>query len=205
MFKPLALCFLTVSSSLAHASDTLYFYNRLSRLGCGTITSVRKVNQAPLYDQEYEQRHGGRSPTTDVALLASGFGVVGQVIALATSMTVDVVRDSSVALEGVKEPANGIRKNILAVRVVMDDGSVMNLPLTAQEKLTLKPKYEEDRRVTVYMIKDRKSIQLTMARKSPLPSEKLYDAYCSQTAEAGEAAEAIKAKENLVQEANIID
>ena len=204
MLKPIAFCVLTSLASCAFASDTMYFFNQKSRLGCGTITSVRNVNQTPLYDYEYEHLRGGRAASTDVAQLASGFGIVGQAVALATSMTVDLVRDSSATLEGVKEPENGVWKNIKAVRVLMDDGRVMNLPLTAQPKLVMGPKYEEGQRVTAYMIKDRKSIQITMKRKSPLPGEKLYDAYCSLTADVEEAAEAIKAKEFLVKEINIV-
>ena len=205
MLKPIAFYVLTSMTSFALASDTMYFYNQKSRLGCGTITSVRNVNQAPLYDYEYEHLHGGRAASTDIAQLASGFGLVGQVVALATSITVDSARDSSATLEGVKEPKNGAWTNIKAIRLLMDDGRVMNLPLTGQPKLVMGPKYEEGQRVTAYIIKDRKSIQITMKRKSPLPGEKLYEAYCSQTADAGEADEAIKSKEYLVDELKITD
>lgn len=202
--KTLVLCGLTVAASIAHASDAFYFFNPKNRIGCATITSVRNVNQAPLYDREYEMLVGGRGGTANLAVIVSGLGIVGQAAAVVTSMAIDAVRDPSVAVESVQTPAEGVWTNVQAVRVVMDDGSVMNLPLTAQPKLTIGPKYEVGRRVSVYLLKDRNSIQLGLGGRAPLPDDKLHNGYCRRGVDQAEAEAALKEKANLVQEDKII-
>lgn len=200
-----ALCGLSIAATMAHASDTLYFFNQQSRIGCGTITDVRNVNQAPLYDREYEMLRGGRGGTGDVAVLVSNLGIVGQAVAAITSLGVDSARDKSIALEAVNAPANGVWTNVKAIRVVMDDGREINLPLTAQPKLGTGLKYESGRRVEVYLIKERNSIQLGMQRKPPLPDEKLYAAFCRRSADAADAEAALTEKAHLVQEDKIVE
>lgn len=204
-FKSFAACSLLLVASVAQASDALYFFNPRNRIGCGTITSVRNVNQAPLYDREYEDLVGGNGSTGSVAVAASALGIVSLAAAATTSLAVDAVRDPSTATDGVKTPADGVWKNIKAVRVLMDDGSVMNLPLTGQPKLSLDDKYEEGRRVSVYFLKDLNSIQLNLRGKAPAPGERLHDAYCSRRVTQEEATIALKEKAALVQEENIID
>lgn len=203
--KSIAVCSLLLMASVAQASDALYFFNPRNRIGCGTITSIRNVNQAPLYDREYEELVGGNGSTGSLAVAVSGLGIVSQTVAALTSLTVDAARDSSSAVDVVKAPDGGVWKNVKAVRVLMDDGSAMNLPLTAQPKLSIDPKYEQGRRVSVYLLKDRNSIQLNLLGKAPAPGEKLHDAYCSRRVTEDEAATALKEKAALVQEDKIFD
>lgn len=203
-FKIHVLCALTMTASLAHASDAFYFFNPQNRIGCATITSVRNVNQAPLYDREYEVLVGGRGGTGDLAVIVSGLDIVGTVAAAATSLAVDAVRDPSAAVDGVQTPADGTWTNVQALRVEMDDGSVMNIPMTAQPKLTPGPKYEVGRRVTVYLLKERNSIQLGLGGRAPLPGDKLHEGYCKRGVSQAEAEAALKEKANLVQEDKII-
>ncbi len=203
--KSFALCGLLLAASVAQASDALYFFNPRNRIGCGTITAVRNVNQAPLYDREYEQLVGGSGSTGSLAVAVSGLGIVTQTAAALASLAVDATRDTSSAVDSVKAPESGFWDNIKAVRVAMDDGSVMNLPLTAQPKLSTAPKYEEGRRVSVYLLKERNSIQLNLIGKAPAPGEKLHEAYCSRRTTAEEAAAALKEKAALVQEDKIVD
>lgn len=203
-FKTVFLCALTLAASAAHASDAFYFFNPQNRIGCATITSVRNVNQAPLYDREYEMLMGGRGGSANLAIIVSGLGIVGAAGAVAASLAIDAVRDPSVAVDGVQTPADGTWTNVQALRVEMDDGNVMNIPLTAQPKLTLGPKYEVGRRVTVYLLKDRNSIQLGLGGRAPLPGDKLHDGYCKRGVSQSEAEAALKEKANLVQEDKII-
>lgn len=204
-FKTIAFGSLIGLSTIAHASDTMYFFNLQSRIGCGTITTVRNVNQPPLYDREYELLMAGRGGTGDLAGIASNLGIVGQAVAAVASLSVDAVRDRSDSLEAVKTPAAGVWTNVKAIRVAMDDGREINLPLTAQPKLGTGLKYERGRRVEVYLLKDRNSIQLGMQRKPPLQDEKLYATYCRRTADAADSETALTEKAHMVQEDKIVD
>ena len=192
---------LVAFASAAQATDNLYFFKPTKRIGCGTITSVRKVNQLPLYDREFEMAVGGNPTTRDLVYLASFIPGVGVATAVVGSMVADGVIGSSSAVATVSMPPNGVQ----AVRVVMDDGSVLNLPLTAIPSGSLKPGYEVDRRVEVFLLKDRSSIQLGLAGRAPMATEKLYSAYCSMRTDPEDAAAAVKGAASLVQEDKILN
>ena len=197
--KALILCSLAFCSAAALASDATRFYNRSNRLGCGTILAVADVNQAPLYDREYEALVGGKGSTADLVGHAVSLNLAGVIEAVAVGLAVDAARGESSDQGSVKPPADGVWKNIKAVRVKMDSGEVMNLPLTGQPTLDPGPKYEEGRRVTVFLLPQYKSIQLSMRGRQPAPDDKTYAGWCSANVAPATAAEAFAASSSLVQ------
>lgn len=193
------LCCLALASSASQASDTLYFFNQQSRIGCGTITSVRNVNQAPLYDRAYEMRFVKRGGDGDIAIVASAFGVVGAVAALVVKSVITDVVAQNVSIDTVVAPADGIWKHVKAISVSMDDGNNINVPLTEERN------YKPGARVEVYLIKDRNSIQIGTQRPIPAFDGKLYPYICKRTADEALAVAFLKEKSDLVQEDKIVD
>lgn len=197
--KAVVLCCITVASSASQASETLYFFNQQSRIGCGTITSVRNVNQAPLYDRAYEMRFVKRGGDSDIAMISSAFGVVGTAAALvAKSIITDTVADN-ISIDTVVAPADGVWKHVKAVSVTMDDGNIINVPLTEERN------YKAGARVEIYVIKDRNSIQIGTQRPIPATDTKLYQYVCRRTADEALAVAFLKEKSDLVQEDKIVE
>lgn len=201
-FASALLAALSLASSPAFANR---FYQAENMLGCGTIVSVRDVRQAPLYDAEYEHHVAGRAGTGDIAVAAAGFGLIGAVTAGVSSLLFDAVRDSSVSQEGVKAPAGGEWKNIKAVKVLMDDGAEMNLPLMAQPTSALGTKYEAGKRVRVYWLPARQSIQIALRMPVADQGAKNYQLRCKREVPAERAAEVFRAAAQLVDEALVIN
>ncbi len=201
--KTLVLCALALVTTAATADSTNFFL-RANRMGCGTITLVRDVNQAPLYDQQYELLVGGKGSSSTVMGAAVQLDLVGVLKAAVVGAAIDAARGPSTAQGGVKPVEGGVWKDVKAVRVQMDDGTVMNLPMTAQPKLSTGPKYEEGRRVTVFLIPAHSSIQLAMAGRQPPPEDKTYAGWCSNMVEPAVSEAAMAAAASLVQEDKIV-
>lgn len=205
-FKSLVLCLFAFSTGMASAEPTNFFL-RANRLGCGTITSVRDVNQAPLYDKQYELLVSGKGSSSTLMGAAVQLDLVGAGQALVLGVTLDATRGSSTSQEGVRpvEPSEGFAwKGVKAVRIRMDDGHVLNLPLTAQPTLSLGPKYDEGQRVTLFLIPQHKSIQVALAGMKPMPGHKNYAGWCSGFVDPSDSAAALAAAASLVREDKIV-
>ncbi|MFN5095816.1 hypothetical protein [Limnohabitans sp.] len=197
-----AIALLSTSGTQAQANR---FFKPENMLGCGTVVSVREVKQAPLYDAEYERHVSGRAGTADLAVVAVGFGLLSAATAGVASLVVDALRDGSVSQEGVKAPPDGEWKNIKAVRIVMDEGAVINLPLMAQPSSALGTKYEAGKRVGVYWLPDRQSIQVALRSPVPDPGAKNYQLRCKREISGERASEIFQVANQLVNESLVVN
>lgn len=203
--KRLALISALVPCVVNAATTASIFYNRDNALGCATVVSVRDVKQAPIYDHEYERNFGGRGGSGDLAVAAIGFGLLNTVTAGVASLVFDAVRDPTTPLDGVKAPANGEWKHIKAVQVQMDDGPVMNLPLLMRPSFGSGPLYRPGQRLSVYWLRERGSIQLSVVGRAPEPSDKTYNNWCLRTVAPEQASEVFRMAEHLVDESLVVN
>lgn len=196
--------FLALSCQAVLAVD---FMNKDNLIGCGEITSVRKVNQAPLYDKEYDLLHGNVGSTSGIAGMLTAGGVVKFAAAAVTSMVADkVIADNTTPEATVK--AQDSWDNVLAVRIAMDNGSVLNLPLTAPPADQERRAYTQGKRVRMFYVPELNSLQVsTLIAKLPTVEEKensRYQSFCGQKLDAGTVAKVMKEKANLVQEQQVV-
>lgn len=203
--KKLTIASLALCAPLAQASDFSDFYNRDMLIGCGTIVSVRNVNQSPLMEYEYAAQNGTSIRTGDIAALMSVNGVAGFLTAAIGSVVVDNALQKNA--EDVKEQTNW--ENVKAVRVKMDSGEEINLPLfKPRTGGTDRRQYADGKRVTVYHVPRYKSIQLDAMARPPNPNEqdkaRLYQILCKRRLDDATANSALKEAANLVQEDKII-
>lgn len=195
-----AICFV----QFAQATD---FVDMRGQIGCGTITSVRNLNQAPLYNYEYESAWG-KTNSGSLASVANGFGLIGFAGAVIGSIAVDTVVSSNSAPIEVKPPSEGAAwKDVRAVRIELDDGRQVNLPLMVAGKLDFASRtYQVGERVRLQYHKQLNNIQLMpKGLTAPKPGEDKYERNCALRANKLDADTIVKASENLVNEANIIE
>lgn len=143
-----------------------------NRIGCGSVVSVRKVNQAPMYDNRYEGQFNGTGSSSDIAGAAAQLGVVG----IATAVIAGVTTDT--ALEARRTPKKEIRlanvpKNsgiVKAIQLRLDDGHEVNLPLVDANKFDFSGHYKVGNRYAVYYSPTYDNLQLF-----PLGEKKSFD------------------------------
>ena len=196
--------FLALSCQAVLAVD---FMNKDNLIGCGEITSVRKVNQAPLYDKEYDLLHGNVGGTSGIAGMLTAGGVVKFAAAAVTSMVADkVIADNTTPEAAVK--AQDSWDNVLAVRIAMDNGSVLNLPLTAPPADQERRAYTQGKRVRVFYVPELNSVQVsTLIAKLPGLEEKetkRYQSFCGGKLDESTVAKVLNEKGNLVIEQQIV-
>jgi len=196
---------LALSCQQALAVD---FMNRDNLIGCGEITSVRKVNQAPLYDKEYDLLHGNVGSTSGIAGMLTAGGVVKFAAAAVTSMVADkVIADNANPDAAVK--AQESWDNVLAVRIAMDSGNVLNLPLTAPPADQERRAYAQGKRVRVFYVPELNSVQVsTLIAKLPGVEERessRYRSFCGAKLDEGTANRVLQEKANLVVEQQIVE
>lgn len=195
---------LALSSQAAFAVD---FMNRDNLIGCGEITSVRKVNQAPLYDKEYDLLNGNVGSTSGLAGMLTAGGVVRFAAAAVTSMVADkVIADKTTPDAAVKSQESW--DNVQAVRIAMDNGGVLNLPLTAPPADQERRAYAQGKRVRVFYVPELNSLQVsTLIAKLPTVEEKetsRYKSFCGPKLDEGTVAKVMSEKANLVVEQQIV-
>lgn len=129
---------------------------------------------------------------------------LGIAVALAKTVVIDSAVEAKASTSSVVTPASGSWENVLAVQIQLDDGSVINVPLIGQPKLSFQQKYEVSKRVTIFLLRDRNSIQVSFLGLHPLPAdEKRYAAWCARTVDANEALLVVKNNANLVDESKV--
>lgn len=180
------------------------FVNPAQRIGCATVTSVRDVNQAPLYNHEYVAKYGGQGGSADVASALVQGGVVGVVSAAVGTIAVDAARMATSQPKAQMVPQDARDwAYVKAVGLKMDDGSVMNLPLVNKAGGRASFEFREGNRFAVYWLKEYDSIQLSVW-PAPPPDHKAYAQMCAKGADTEGYEAAVAAKANLINESKII-
>jgi hypothetical protein len=177
-------------------------------IGCGTVTSVRKLNQAPLYDKVYENDRQDRAGSTgDVAGVLAGFGIVGAAVGFVGGLAADTAIAANVKTKAPVAPAGGEWKTVKAIRIKFDDGREVNLPLyEGTDSIINAFHYKEGQRLTLTYSKELDNIQPFMKGVSiPPPSEDYkYINRCKLRADKAVADDIIERSKNLVDESKII-
>lgn len=213
--KKLTLLFLVgltcISNSIAGVAR---FFQPDQVIGCGTVTSVRKINQEPVFNAEYFGSLEGKGiffandvSSASQVIGATGFAgsiVVGYV-AGALANAVKDARDGD-AIYKVIPPQDGVWKNVFAVRIEMDDGRTLNMPLMNAPPLTRGRHYESGQRLQLTYYKQAQNIQVTDPRISlPKVGDSTYERKCSMLANKDDSDAALKAAENMVDESKIVN
>lgn len=181
------------------------FYDPQTRIGCGTIVSIRQVDQNPLesaYTADYRANYR-RSDTSDVAALLVGGGVIGMVVGAAGSAAANVAMDASK-----KDPAvvPGVRwgRKVLALRIALDDGRELNLPMIERRTNLSGNHFKVGLRGPLSYSDNFQNIQMANGSIPPLPGVSGYEEACSVNIAKEKADGVIKAGGNLVDETKII-
>ena len=159
-----------------------------NQMGCGTVVSVRNVNQVPEYDREYEAQFGNNTNTGDIAALAAQNGVVGLVAGAVASTLVDATvaankeTQSTIKLLNVQKDQGLVK----AVQLRLDDGSEINLPLLDAPRLSPFGHYKVGNRYRVYYSATFNNVQLVVSGErasydSPERAEVARKLWCKRT------------------------
>lgn len=181
-----------------------------NRVGCGTVISLRNVNQTPVYDMRYEGQFIGNSNTSDVAGLAVQTGLLGMAVAgvasIATDVTIDATRTAKKQIKMVNVPRDqGLVK---AVQLRMDDGQEINLPMLDANKFDFSGHYKVGNRYEVFYSPTYDNLQLFASREkekydTPEEAEKAKKWFCSADLDKAKADELIATNANKVDESKI--
>lgn len=194
------LC-LALTAQSAMASE---FFDKQKLIGCGTIVSVRNVDQAPLFDNEYVAQNKDGIRTYGIASLMAGAGL----IKYAAAAIGTVVADEALANTPSKVKEQDKWSNVKAVRIQMDGGQEINLPLIKPRDDIERRQYTEGKRVTVYHVPQYNSIQLDTMIRLPDPGDeakaKSYAFHCTRRLDDVTAEAVLKDVARLIQEDKII-
>jgi hypothetical protein len=204
MIKNYFLLLLTALSIAegAHAAD---LFNREDLIGCGKVISVRKLDQAPMYNREYAQRMGGNTNVSEMGLITGlipGGTVVAGAIAIVAGEIIDAAKSTPIPV--VIKPKSGWRM-VSAVQIQMDAGQIINLPLINADRFVYGHHYEAGQRLSLTYSLVLKNIVIgPRGGKTPMPGEKYFEKYCGLHASKEDADAILAASANLIDEANII-
>lgn len=180
------------------------FINPALRIGCATITSVRDVNQAPLYNHEYVAKFGGQGGSGDVASALVQGGVIGAVTAAVGTIAIDTARAATAKPKVQMVPQDGRDwAYVKAVGLKMDDGAIMNIPLVNKAGGRATFELREGNRFAVYWLKEFDSIQLSIW-PAPTQDHKAYAQMCEKGSDIEGFEAAVAAKANMIDESKII-
>lgn len=180
------------------------------RIGCGTVTSVRNVNQTPLYDRQYEMQFNGSGGTRDLAGLSTQLGIVGVAAAViasvATDTTIDATRTAKKEIKLMNVPKN--MKLVKAIRLSFDDGREINLPLLDVNKFEFSGHYKVGKRYEVFYSPTYENLQLVPSHElenyqSPEQAAKFLKSFCSSQLDKGKIDELLSDNMRKVDEAKI--
>lgn len=147
-------------------------------IGCGTITSVRKTNQRPMINDDLINAYSEKninSTSTFAEAASSG------VMSIGASVVGGILFDSVVNNQ--RGPSSGpkdgmfLGKKLQALRIELDDGREINLPLIEARVVSFLGKelqghaYEPGRRVYIAYNTQFKTIQIDHPRYSPPPKQ----------------------------------
>jgi hypothetical protein len=204
--KKILYLLLLALSQLAGAAS---LFDSKQMIGCARIVSVRKVNQAPLYSEEYEARFGFHRTSADAFSTLAGKGLIGAGVAIVATLGTDTVIDANhERIESVQEPEKGWTK-IWAVKMVFEDGRELNLPLTNAES-TLGRRYEDKEEIgklyPLSLNKKYNNIQvLSLEVDEKATGMRGPRILCKVSASKADADAIIEASKNLVDESKIIE
>lgn len=180
------------------------FFDRQNLIGCGTITDVRDVNQPPLFDNEYVAQNKDGIRTYGIASMMAGAGL----LKWAAAAIGTVAADEALSKEPQKVKEQDNWTNVKAVRVRMDDGQEINLPLIKPRGDIERRQYTQGKRVTVFHVPQYSSIQLDTMIRLPEPGDeakaKSYEFHCKRRLDDATATAVLKDAESLVRQDKII-
>lgn len=184
----------------APAQAGIKFFDSNRILGCGVVSDVKDVAQRPLYEARYEARVGGpATAASTTGQLAGANAITAGAAAVATAIF-DIAASSSRPTPDWVLPETPVLDNVQSVRVTMDDGRELNLPLLKGEGGNLAYKmFKVGQRVTVFFHKvaDGKTFYVYNTEEAASPDEKRYKWRCARTVPEAEAAEAFEYGANL--------
>lgn len=186
------------------------FTKQGNRLGCGTVTSLRNVNQTPLYDKQYELQFNGSGSTRDLAGLSAQLGIVGMAAAVigsvATDTAIEATRTAKKEIKLVNVPQN--RGLVKAVQLTLDSGDIINLPLVDVNKFEFSGHYKVGKRYKVYYSPTYENLQLVESdedemKRTPEQAARIWKWFCSPQLDKARIDELLSAHGNKVDESKI--
>lgn len=181
-------------------------------IGCGSVVSVRNVNQQPVYDDEYERQYIGRANSGSALGFLAEVGVVGSVVSIGAAAiaggTADMISDANRTAPRKQKiitvPDNG--KEVKAIRLRMDDGREINLPMLRPP--IIDSQYEVGNRYQVFYSPTYMNLQLQRSREkdrydTPAEAEKARKWFCSQDLDTETSNRELAKHKNFVDESKI--
>ncbi len=170
------------------------------RMGCGTVVSLRPLNQRPLMSSRYVASGGG---TSGIAGQLAGGGVIGWGAALVLDLGVSLWQ--SEARHRAVEEQHRTKKyeDVMAVQFRFDDGRVVNLPMVVFSGM----RYREGVRLKAYYSHLHGNLQLgynALFDSVALPDEPGYLDACSNMLSPEQTNSLLEASAYLVDETKII-
>lgn len=193
-----------------HDSGSQRFIKAGNQIGCGTVLSLRNVNQTPTYDRQYEGQFNGGGGTGEIASLAVQGGVLSiasaSIASLAADTALDAARTSKRMIKMVNVPKDqGLVK---AVQLRMDDGREINLPMLDANKFDFSGHYKIGQRYRVFYSPTFDNIQLFLSREkekydTPEKAAAARRWFCNEDIGKTKADQLLKNYEHKVDEAKI--
>lgn len=180
------------------------------RIGCATVLAVRNLNQQPAYDMQYESQFGSASGSADIASLGVQTGVLGVGAAVAGMLATDAVvseaRPTERQIKLLRVPTNA--QMVKAVKLGLDDGAEVNLPLLDAPKLSFGSKYKVGGRYMVYYSPTFENLQVIKGAlkdkyESPEEGAKDLERFCKRTLTDDKAKAVLAANANKVDESKV--
>lgn len=145
----LLVSFLAATMTGAQASEFKFIQFDKS-IGCGTIEAVFDVPQKPIYDAAYHDRFHGKGSTSGAFAQAAGGGFMGIGAAFVRSIVADAAVSAATKKDAFVLPETKHLDDVQTLRVMMDDGAVMHLPLMRRGTLSGFKPYKQGQRVWVF-------------------------------------------------------
>lgn len=211
--KKLALLVLATMALVSQANAEVFF-DFANQIGCGTITSVRNVDQEPMLSQDsmaYRSEYRpvkDRTESSSTFGMAAGNGFIGIGAAVFGGILYDAVANSRNNSVATTNPGERLGKKMHAVQIALDDGRVMNLPFIEAKRPNIFGRdYEVGRRVFVAYNQLYRNIQIEYPQWTQPPSkgDSSYEKTCDFRANKDLADLIVKASEFIVDESKIVE
>ena len=181
------------------------FDKKIDRIGCGTVLSVKDVNQKPVPDSRFIPRgiDSGQGVVAGIFGIF-GFGVVASVVGeIGTVLIAGEAKKASEEKDLANQEETKTYKHVIAMKFKFDDDREVNIPMYRLSG----SRYMEGARLVAYYPESQKVIQFSINphfANIPKIGDVEYAEKCSNILSVESVNAAIETSANMVDESKIV-